>query len=271
MSMILDALSRAEKERQTENISGLDTARYVTSSTIKDERFKRWVLVALVANFVLIAAFGGIYFWKHYAKDNVQEMASTNVLHEEPSAIVTQTTPVEESYPEQMVVNQQPDTSNITLVDNNGAPSAASLIDEAKVKKSKPVASKFSNSVVKKPVKKTPPVQYSSQPLSQAPSNAGASQANIALAVGREQSFANASGYTKLTDLPVSQRSQLSQYEINVHVYDDNPQSRFVLIDMVKYKEGDKLSGAAASVASIVPEGVVLNYANQQVLIERNK
>lgn len=41
MSMILDALSRAEKERQTENISGLDTARYVTSSTIKDERFKR--------------------------------------------------------------------------------------------------------------------------------------------------------------------------------------------------------------------------------------
>ena len=114
-------------------------------------------------------------------------------------------------------------------------------------------------------------MQYSSQPLSQTPPSAQVTEANIALAVEREQSFTNSGSYTKLTDLPVSQRSQLSQYEINVHVYDNNPQSRFVLIDMVKYKEGDTLSGSTARVASIVPEGVVLNYANQQVLIERNK
>ena len=271
MSMILDALSRAEKERQTENINDLDTARYVTSSTIKDDRFKRWVLVALVANFALVAAFGGIYFWKNATNDNVQEVASTNLLHDEPSAIVAQVTPaIEESYPE-AALNQHPETSNIKLVDDNETPSAASLIDEAKVKKSKPIILKNNNPVAKRTVKKTPPVQYSSQPLSQTPPSAQVTQANIAVAVEREQSFTNSGSYTKLTDLPVSQRSQLSQYEINVHVYDNNPQSRFVLIDMVKYKEGDTLSGSTARVASIVPEGVVLNYANQQVLIERNK
>ncbi len=75
MSMILDALSRAEKERQAENAIGLDTARYATSSTIKEDRFKKWVLIALLANFALIVLLTIGYIWKTYGHQtpNVSE------------------------------------------------------------------------------------------------------------------------------------------------------------------------------------------------------
>ena len=76
MSMILDALSRAEKERQSENAVGLDTARYATSSAIKEDRFKKWVLIALVANFALIILLSLGYIWKTY-------------LHKQPTPIIT--------------------------------------------------------------------------------------------------------------------------------------------------------------------------------------
>jgi general secretion pathway protein B len=73
-----------------------------------------------------------------------------------------------------------------------------------------------------------------------------------------------------LTDLAPAQRSKLNDYEVNVHVYDENPQKSFVLINMTKYKEGDKLPGGSASVNKIVPQGVVIDFGGGRVLIERN-
>lgn len=271
MSMILDALSRAEKERQADNNIDLDTARYVASSTIKEDRFKRWVLLALVANFVLIAILAGVYVWKNYfiAESVVVEV---NQGQQEPAAAVesepSESIDITNAQPDPVVVAEKPQAVAVNLIDNsNKTSSVSSLVDEAQVQKSKPIVSKTKKVIAKKVVKKTPPVQYSSQPLKQIPSDNQPTVASIAQAVERER----LGGYTKLSDMPVAQRSQLSQYEVNVHVYDDNPQSRFVLINMVKYKEGDRLSGGSASVSSIVPEGVVVNYGNQQVLIERNK
>ena len=87
MSMILEALSRAEKERQNENMVGLDTARYVTSSTIKEDRFKRWVLIALVANFALIIILSIGYVWKNKSQSNqVRQVEIAN----EPSDVSVQ-------------------------------------------------------------------------------------------------------------------------------------------------------------------------------------
>jgi hypothetical protein len=54
-------------------------------------------------------------------------------------------------------------------------------------------------------------------------------------------------------------------------MYDDSGQASFVLINMVKYKQGDYLPGGGAFVSAIVPEGVVIDYGNVQALIERNQ
>ena len=93
--------------------------------------------------------------------------------------------------------------------------------------------------------------------------------ASVAAAV--EQQKSTSSNYSRLAELPAAERSQLSQFNINVHVYDDNAQSSFVLINMVKYKVGDQLPGGRALISSITPEGVVVDYGSGKALLERNQ
>lgn len=270
MSMILDALSRAEKERRAETTSVLDTEKYVPSSTIKDDRFKKWVLIALIANFVLIVFIVIGVVWKTYYKPNnteqlkaVQENVSPAVVPESQS--VSQDESIEPS-----TQNIQDDvfegTKNLSENTNKTLP-ATSLIEETKVT-TKKVNKKAIAKSVKKIAVKNPPVKYSSKPLSQPPVKAITNESIIAATINSQGST---SSYTKMTDLPVSQRSQLGQYEVNVHVYDDNPQGRFVLINMIKYKEGDLLPGGNTIVSSIVPEGVVIDYGSGKALLERTQ
>ncbi|MDW3095874.1 MAG: general secretion pathway protein GspB [Gammaproteobacteria bacterium] len=267
MSMILDALSRAEKERQSENAVGIDTARYATSSTIKEDRFKKWVLIALAANFALIIFLSIGYIWKTYlhkepSKISLQnkEEASEPVVNNQEELVVV----IDE--PSQLLAPQSIELSN----DANKTLPASSLLDEAKVTKSE-VVKKSSKKTIKKIVKKTPPVQYSSKPLSAPIELSKPTVASVTAAVEKQNTTTSNTDYVKLTDIPVSQRAQLSQYEVNVHVYDDSGKSSFVLINMVKYRQGDKLPGGQSYISAIVPEGVVVNYGSGKVLLERNQ
>ena len=272
MSMILDALSRAEKERRAENTSVLDTEKYVPSSTIKDDRFKKWVLIALIANFVLIVFIVIGVVWKNYYEPNNTEQLKAIQENALP-AVVQQSQPViQHESIEPPTQDMQDDvfeaTKNLSENSNKTSP-ATSLIEETKVA-TKKVNKKTIAKSVKKIAVKNPPVKYSSKPLSQPPVKAITNESIIA-ATAKINSQSATSSYTKITDLPVSQRSQLGQYEVNVHVYDDNPQSRFVLINMIKYKEGDLLPGGNTIVSSIVPEGVVIDYGSGKALLERTQ
>ena len=68
-------------------------------------------------------------------------------------------------------------------------------------------------------------------------------------------------------DLPESSRVSLNQYEVNVHVFDDNPTRRFVLINMDKYKEGDRIAGNGPLVQEITTDGVVVDYGSGRALL----
>ena len=270
MSMILDALSRAEKERQSENAIGLDAARYVPSSTIKEDRLKKWVLIALVANFVLIILLSLGYVWKTYLQKQPSPISTVDIQKTQikaPPARQVVTEPIVIEVSEKLT----PQSINLTDVENKTQP-VTSLLDETKVTKNEAIKMP-SKKPIKNIVKKTPPVQYSSKPLS-APSQASKpTVASVTAAVERQRA-ANAnssSSYTRLSEIPVNERSQLSQYQVNVHVYDDSGQASFVLINMVKYKQGDQLPGGSAFVSAIVPEGVVIDYGNGKALIERNQ
>ena len=115
-------------------------------------------------------------------------------------------------------------------------------------------------------VKKNPPVRYSTQPLSNPATRQNVpSVSSIAASV---ESGSNED--LTMNKLPPAERSRLSQYEINVHVYDNNPQNRFVLINMSKYKEGDRLPSGGPLIAAITPEGVVVDTGSGKALLERN-
>lgn len=262
MSMILEALSRAEKERQADNASHLDTSKYVTSSNIREDRFKKWVLIALLANFILIVLVSIGFAWKSYFPST----SSTDdiVLQKEPITTEVIVSPEKvEPEPEQIF----PDAiASSTESDLN----VSSLSEEARVAKAA-IKKNAVKKQISKVAKQTPPVKYSNKPLSPPQNHISNVAGNTTGQAKPQPSQIDNSNYPKLLDLPVAQRANLGEYEMNVHVYDDNPQSRFVLIDMVRYKEGDRLPGGRGQISSIVPEGVILDYAGNKILLERNQ
>jgi general secretion pathway protein B len=54
-----------------------------------------------------------------------------------------------------------------------------------------------------------------------------------------------------------------SDLHLDVHVYSDRPQERFVLINMLKYGEGERLQEGPL-VDAITPDGVVLSFRGQR-------
>jgi general secretion pathway protein B len=252
MSMILDALSRAERERRQEQPHVLDTGRYVPSSSIKEDRYRKWVFIALLVNFILIIALLLGYLWNTGAfsgifsdSDSVQVPMEQSVpTHAIKPPIVTSQLPKPTAEP------PTPGVEN------------SSLLNEAQVAKQPAPSPK---KTLPKAVSPVPPVSYSSKPITQ--NQKPSIPVEELLAV--KQSPAS-SDYMLLTDLAPAQRSKLNDYEVNVHVYDENPQKSFVLINMTKYKEGDKLPGGSESVNKIVPQGVIIDFGGGRVLIERN-
>lgn len=60
----------------------------------------------------------------------------------------------------------------------------------------------------------------------------------------------------------------LPDLHLDIHVYSDVPEDRFVFINMAKQREGTRLSEGPL-VTEITPGGVVLNYQNTMFLLPR--
>ena len=72
-----------------------------------------------------------------------------------------------------------------------------------------------------------------------------------------------------LQDLPPDINLAMMAVNMNVHVYDNNPTKRFVLIDMKRYAEGHALP-LGPIIEHITPDGVVLSYKGQRFQLTRN-
>lgn len=72
-----------------------------------------------------------------------------------------------------------------------------------------------------------------------------------------------------LAELTLDQRIQLSPLHIDVHVYNENPQRRFVLINARKYKEGERLSEGPL-LEEIRRDGLVMYYRDQRFIVPRD-
>lgn len=66
-----------------------------------------------------------------------------------------------------------------------------------------------------------------------------------------------------LRDLPAETRSAIPALEVNVHTYSQNRADRMVLINMKRYREGDRLAEGPV-VHAITPTGVVLVHEKQR-------
>ena len=69
-------------------------------------------------------------------------------------------------------------------------------------------------------------------------------------------------------DMSLEFRSGLSIPRLDVHVYDSNPQRRFLLVELKKYREGDTLTNGAV-VEEILPDGVQLFYRGTRFIYRK--
>ncbi|RLA33838.1 MAG: hypothetical protein DRR03_07245 [Gammaproteobacteria bacterium] len=68
---------------------------------------------------------------------------------------------------------------------------------------------------------------------------------------------------TAWRDLPLSQRKNLPHPRLDVHVYDSDPERRFVMIELRKYHEGDALPDGSI-LERIFADGIVLGFRDQR-------
>lgn len=71
-----------------------------------------------------------------------------------------------------------------------------------------------------------------------------------------------------LSDLPFEFRQTVPKFNINVFVYSQHPEERFIMIDMVKYKPGQQIKEAMV-LKEIRPDSLVVVYQDRTFQIAR--
>lgn len=71
-----------------------------------------------------------------------------------------------------------------------------------------------------------------------------------------------------LEDLPFEFRQTLPKFTVNVFVYSPDPEKRFIMVDMVKYKPGQQIKDTML-LKEILPDSFVVDYQNREFKIKR--
>jgi len=80
---------------------------------------------------------------------------------------------------------------------------------------------------------------------------------------------ATADGVPLYQDAAATAGASIPQLRLDLHVFAQRPQDRFVMINMHKLREGDSLP-EGVHVDSITPEGAVLSYSGARFLLPRD-
>ncbi len=283
MSMILDALTRAEHERQLEKQPNLKFVAPVKQRQKKPFNIWLWVILALLVNAVVLVIF------LRPGENSNSSLANNSVINAQSASssndIATNTTAndsvVLEDTSTNISVNSESELDVATsLQSSTDRPLAMELqqsstavvdrplIYEAKKTniKQSPKTANVSSHVEQNTSQKKGAVSFSPTELSI--DNAAQPIVNAPKLLIDQGKMDSTSNYVpNLKDLSRDTRNNLKQYEVNVHVFDDNPERRFVLINMDKYKQGDRISGNGPLVQEITRDGVIVDYGDGQALL----
>jgi len=69
-------------------------------------------------------------------------------------------------------------------------------------------------------------------------------------------------------ELPAEFRSRLTLPRLDMHVYSDEPQNRFVLVNLRKYREGERFESGLL-LEEILPDGMVMAYRGERFFVEK--
>lgn len=227
MSYILDALKKADQERAAGNVPDLETV-HLQEPTVRKHYRWLWILAALfIFNGVLVALLAP----RHDAGDAPESRAARDErISASPDTIRPQ--PPLERAP---VVRKAPPRVVRTAPQVQERPRAAVT---------RPVSPRVQPTTVQD--------QPAAPPVAVAPPSPVAVQPPVT-------STASAGRLPEWDELSLDFRSGFSMPHMDVHVYDTDPSRRFVLVNLQKFREGDRLPNGAV-IEKILPDDMQLSY-----------
>jgi general secretion pathway protein B len=229
MSYILEALKKADRERAAGHVPDLETVHRTEPATRKTYR-RFWILAAFfIFNGILVTLLA-IRHDTGIGEDAAEHHAAPAA----PGSVLPATVPSRPPAEAAPQVRKTP----------------------PKVVRTPPRIQAHPQAAVPTPV--SPPIQPATvQDRTAAPPVAVAPPAPIPAAM--PPSAPSPGKIPEWDDLSLDFRSSFSMPHMDVHVYDTDPQRRFVLVDLQKYREGDRLPNGAI-VEKILPDGIQLSY-----------
>jgi general secretion pathway protein B len=251
MSFILDALKKSESDRQRQNGPALFEVKVAPPRT----RLPLWAL-AIAALLVVNLA---IVMWmvlRHPARAAAEEglagVATPAVAHPA-TAAAPAATPAPAPTPAvapSVVAAAAPVTAAPTVP-------AAPLTTAAR-------ASGAGAGAASAETPGTTGTSEESNPDDYAP----AQEHPAAQALGNHVKRGTAEGVPLYQDAAGTPGTQIPQLRLDLHVFAERPQERFVMINMHKLREGDTLP-EGVHVDSITPDGAILSYKGSRFLLPR--
>lgn len=246
MSYILEALKKSEQERQIGHVPDLSVVQETPARAAP--RWPRWLLAALLLNVAILS----VLAWRVWDARMSPTVASAPT-GPEPAAPAG-------------AMPAQPATGAEPAVDTLASTSPAAVV----VPEQKPaeVQDEVPEPALPEPVSQMPAPAVESVQSMQAATDPQTQLGPDLEALPPVDGADVATAVPRWEDLPAEQRAGLPVPRIDVHVFAQEPERRFVLIDLQKYKQGDTL-GDGVVIETILSDGIVLSYQGQQYRVDR--
>lgn len=256
MSYILDALRKSEQQRQAIQPDTV-TDRILVNPPPPKQKSSKWVAALVIGNLLVIA----YLFWHFTQKTATESTQKVAVNPDKPLLSATSTKPtLPQAVTTQNKIAQPPNPSlTKKTVPQSPSPSIAQLIEEKKMTAIQPPIKQLPE---KKPIaiKKELPKRIATTPtIRPEPSDTMPE---------KPATLPPKKGILALDDLPYDVRNSLPNLNINVFSYANQPEERFVIIDMVKYRTGQLIKGSV-KLKEILPNSIVLQYDSNTFRVER--
>jgi len=230
MSYILEALKKADQEHELGAVPDLATPHEVEHPQTRSYRWP-WIIVTLLSvNAVLIAM-----LLKDERTEDVEVPVTTQVPLDRQENLISEQ-PIQ--HQPETLVGKMPVPEQPTPVENEPALSAGEVV------------------MLPEP----PYMQDSRQSI--LPEEDSGIQIDITTTANDNSQLQN------WFELPREIRNRLDLPRVDIHVYSEEPQERYILVSLEKYREGETLASGLV-LEEVLPDGMVMSFQGERFKVNK--
>ena len=263
MSLILDALKRAERERKLEKAPDLSAIYQEGRPDRRKYRPWFWVGGAFLAALLVLA----ILIWP-------VEPPEGDIKDKTPKSTLTASAPAKQLPQKDLSPPLSPGEKPVQKAAiqppvSGGEDKQPKVETTSNLSKAQTPAPKENNPQPPAAAEKTvsPREKLAALPVKQVVVAPSRTQDRPKAAVAVVPPAKPKVTYPFVHELPETIQSALGPLEINVHMYSPNPSERRVFMNMKGYREGDTIGESGYKLTEITPYGVIIDYGKGKAVL----